>query len=160
LVPGLLREVGGDRVIVAVDPGEVVNRVWVTTAEGLVGEPLSVPSSRSGLDRLAALIDGWAGRLFAVEAIGSLHRAWAVELERRWPGSLRLFARSEDPGRQGAAGKSSVQDRRSRLRGAGVARAPGRRAPGARLAGRGAAWRGRASPAADPGAHAVAPAAA
>jgi transposase len=30
-----------------------------------------------------------------VEATGSLHRAFAGELERRWPGALRLFAPSE-----------------------------------------------------------------
>ena len=33
--------------------------------------------------------------MFAVEATGSLHRAFAGELERRWPGALRLFAPSE-----------------------------------------------------------------
>lgn len=93
---GLLREVSGDRVIVAVDPGKAVNRVWVTTGAGLVGEPVSVPSSREGVDRLEGLVGG-VGEvpLFALEATGSLHRAWAAELERRWPGSLRLFAPSE-----------------------------------------------------------------
>ncbi len=92
---GLLREISGDRVVVAVDPGKVVNRVWVTTADGLVGEPVSLSSSRAGMERLASLIDGRAAPLFAVEATGSLHRAFAAELERRWPGSLRLFAPSE-----------------------------------------------------------------
>ena len=33
--------------------------------------------------------------MFAIEATGALHRAWAAELERRWPGSLRMFAPSE-----------------------------------------------------------------
>ncbi len=33
--------------------------------------------------------------MFALEATGALHRAWAGELERRWPGSLRLFAPSQ-----------------------------------------------------------------
>lgn len=32
---------------------------------------------------------------FAIEATGALHRAWAAELERRRPGSLRVFAPSE-----------------------------------------------------------------
>jgi transposase len=94
-VTGLLREISGDRVIVAVDPGKVVNRVWVTTAAGLVGAPVSLSSSRAGMERLASLIDGRPAPLFAVEATGSLHRAFAAELERRWPGSLRLFAPSE-----------------------------------------------------------------
>ena len=30
-----------------------------------------------------------------VEATGRLHHAWVAELERRWPGSVRLFAPSE-----------------------------------------------------------------
>jgi transposase len=92
---GLLREPSGDRVIVAIDPGKAVNRVWVTTGAGRVGEPLSLPTSRDGLQRLGRMIDGGAAPLFAVEATGSLHRAWASELERRWPGSLRVFAPSE-----------------------------------------------------------------
>src|SRR4051794_2494645 len=47
------------------------------------------------MDHLATLVDGRAAPLFAVEATGSLHRAWTAELERRWPGSLRLLAPSE-----------------------------------------------------------------
>jgi transposase len=82
-------------VIVAIDPGKVRHRVWVTTADGVVGAPLSVPSSRVGVECVAGLLDGRSVPLFAVEATGSLHRAWAAELERRWPGSLRLFAPSE-----------------------------------------------------------------
>jgi transposase len=95
LVTGLLREVASGRVIVAIDPGKVVHRVWVTTGAGLVGEPVSLPTSREGLARLGVLLDGREEPLFAVEATGSLHRPWAAELERRWPGSLRLFAPSE-----------------------------------------------------------------
>jgi transposase len=95
LVTGLLRELASGRVIVAIDPGKAVNRVWVTTGAGLVGEPASLPTSREGLDRLGALLDGREEPVFAVEATGSLHRPWAAELERRWPGSLRLFAPSE-----------------------------------------------------------------
>jgi hypothetical protein len=51
-VGGLLERVPCDRVIVAIDPGKAVNRVWVTAADGLVGEPVSVASSRDGIDRL------------------------------------------------------------------------------------------------------------
>ena len=90
----LLREPLGDGVIVAVDPGKAVNRVWVTDRGGLVGEPLSVPTSRDGIDVLERLV-GEREAVFAIEATGSLHRAWAAELERRRPGSLRLFAPSE-----------------------------------------------------------------
>jgi hypothetical protein len=48
-----------------------------------------------GVDRLEALVAGGGAPVFALEATGSLHRAWAAELERRWPGSLRLFAPSQ-----------------------------------------------------------------
>jgi len=94
-VSGLLREVEAGRVIVAIDPGKALNRVWVTTAAGRVGEPVSLPTSRAGLDGLQALLAGVPAPVFALEATGSLHRAWAAELERRWPGSLRLFAPSQ-----------------------------------------------------------------
>jgi short subunit dehydrogenase-like uncharacterized protein len=47
LVPGLLRELEGDRLVVAVDPGKVAHRVWLADRErGLVGEPVSVPRDR------------------------------------------------------------------------------------------------------------------
>ena len=92
---GLLRELPAGRVIVAIDPGKVLNRVWITTGDGLLGEPVSLPTSRVGLDRLGTLVAGGGSPVFALEATGSLHRAWAAELERRWPGSLRLFAPSQ-----------------------------------------------------------------
>jgi transposase len=82
-------------VIVAIDPGKALNRVWVTTAAGLVGEPVSLPTSKAGIDRLQTLVAGAEAPVFALEATGSLHRAWAAELERRWPGALRLFAPSQ-----------------------------------------------------------------
>jgi transposase len=34
-------------------------------------------------------------QVIAIEATGSLHRAWAAELDRRHPGAIRLFAPSE-----------------------------------------------------------------
>ena len=81
--------------VVAVDPGKVSHRVWLADRErGLVGEPVSVANSRAGIEVLAGLV-GSGDPVFAVEATGSLHRAFAGELERRWPGALRLFAPSE-----------------------------------------------------------------
>lgn len=95
----LLREVAGDRLVVAIDPGKVSNRVWLTTGErGLIGDPVSLPVLRDGVDALARLIasSGVDGApVIGIEATGALHRAWAAEVERRWPGSLRLFAPSE-----------------------------------------------------------------
>jgi hypothetical protein len=95
----LLREISGDRLIVAIDPGKVTNRVWLTTGErGLIGEPVSLPVLRDGVEALARLIAGSGvdgAPVIGIEATGALHRAWAAEVERRWPGSLRLFAPSE-----------------------------------------------------------------
>jgi transposase len=96
----LLRQaVAVSALVVAVDPGKVSNRVWLTSGErGLIGEPVSLPVLREGIDTLAGLIaaSGVAGPpVIGVEATGGLHRAWIAELERRWPGSVRLFAPSE-----------------------------------------------------------------
>jgi transposase len=96
----LLRQaVPATALVVAVDPGKVSNRVWLTSGErGLIGEPVSLPVLREGVDALAGLI-GASGvpepPLIGVEATGRLHHAWVAELERRWPGSVRLFAPSE-----------------------------------------------------------------
>jgi transposase len=85
--------------VVAVDPGKVRNRVWLTSGErGLIGEPVSLPVLREGVDTLSRLVlaSGVPGPpIIGVEATGGLHRAWVAELERRWPGSVRLFAPSE-----------------------------------------------------------------
>ena len=96
----LLRQaVPATALVVAVDPGKVSNRVWLTSGErGLLAEPASLPVLREGIDTLAGLMvaSGVAGPpIIAVEATGGLHRAWVSELERRWPGSVRLFAPSE-----------------------------------------------------------------
>src|SRR5215210_2817526 len=95
----LLKEISSDRLVVAIDPGKVSNRVWLTSGErGLIGEPVSLPVLRDGVDELERLIaaSGVAGApVVGLEATGALHRAWAAEIERRWPGSLRLFAPSE-----------------------------------------------------------------
>jgi hypothetical protein len=96
----LLRQaVPAAALVVAVDPGKVSNRVWLTSGErGLIGEPVSFPVLREGIDTLAGLIaaSGVAGApRIGVEATGQLRHAWVAELERRWPGSVRLFAPSE-----------------------------------------------------------------
>jgi transposase len=89
-------------VVVAVDPGKVKNRIWVSDGSGLLAEPVSLPVSREGVAALEELLvdhrKNGAGLVFAIEATGSLHRAWASELERRYPGSIRLFAPSETKG--------------------------------------------------------------
>jgi transposase len=94
--------------VVAVDPGKAFNRVWLTTGEqGLIGEPVTLPVLREGVDELERLIatSGVAGSpVIGLEATGALHRAWAAEIERRWPGSLRLFAPSETTAARGQLG--------------------------------------------------------
>jgi transposase len=95
----LRREVPATCLVVAVDPGKAFNRVWLTTGErGLIGEPVTLPVLRDGVDELERLVaaSGIEGPpVIGLEATGALHRAWASEIERRWPGSLRLFAPSE-----------------------------------------------------------------
>jgi transposase len=84
-------------VIVAVDPGKVMNRVWVSNGSGLLADPVSLPVARDGIGQLERLLveHDAADPVIAVEATGSLHRSWVAELERRHPGSVRLFAPSE-----------------------------------------------------------------
>ena len=104
----LRREVPATSLVVAIDPGKAFNRVWLTSGErGLIGEPVSLPVLRDGVDELGRLIvaSGVEGPpVIGLEATGSLHRAWAAELERRWPGSLRLFAPSETTAARGQLG--------------------------------------------------------
>lgn len=93
------RELPPSTLVVAIDCGKAQNRAMLATGErGVIGEPVSLPTLREGVDRLEALIAeaGTEGApVIAIEATGSLHRAWARELERRFPGSPRLFAPSE-----------------------------------------------------------------
>ena len=65
---------------------------------GLVVGPRSLPVLRDGIEELTRLVGDHAGGLppvVAIEATGSLHRAWMTALEQRFPGSVRLFAPSE-----------------------------------------------------------------
>ncbi len=76
---GLLHEaLPASTLVVAIDPGKVSNRVWLSTGEaGAVVPPLSLPVLRPGLDewhRLAVNHAGTAGPVFAIEATGGLHR--------------------------------------------------------------------------------------
>ena len=107
----LRREVASSVLVVAVDPGKAFNRVWLTSGErGLIGDPVSLAVLRDGVDELERLIiaSGVTGApVIGLEASGALHRAWATELERRWPGSLRLFAPSET-----AAARAQLGSRR------------------------------------------------
>lgn len=83
--------------VVAIDPGKVTNRVWLSNGSGLVVDPVSMPVSRAGIDGLEQLLASHGGHalVIAIEATGSLHRPWSAELERRHPGAVRLFAPSE-----------------------------------------------------------------
>ena len=85
--------------VLAVDPGKVANRVWLSDGSGLLVEPMSMPVSRDGLAGVERLVrshdEGHSAVVVAIEATGSLHRPWSSALERRYPGAVRLFAPSE-----------------------------------------------------------------
>lgn len=99
--------------VVAVDPGKVSNRVLLASGErGLIADPVSLPSGREGIERLCRMVDDAAApaTVIALEATGSLHQAWAAELERRFPGSLRLFAPSETTAARTQLGSRRFKD--------------------------------------------------
>ena len=55
-----------------------------------------MPVTRAGIAALEQMLAAHGGeQVIAIEATGSLHRAWAAELDRRHPGAMRLFAPSE-----------------------------------------------------------------
>jgi hypothetical protein len=99
VVGGLLQEaLPVSTLVVAIDPGKVAHRVWLSTGEqGQVVEPRTLPVLRAGLDELDGLVRAQRAPMvvFAIEATGGLHQAWVHELARRFPGSVRLFAPSE-----------------------------------------------------------------
>lgn len=107
----LQRALPVDRLVVAIDPGKVQHRVWLSSnAAGLLVEPLTLPVLRQGLEELTGLIARHAGPqppLIAIEATGALHRVWTHELARRFPEAVRVFAPSET-----AAARSQLGSRR------------------------------------------------
>jgi transposase len=86
--------------VLAVDPGKVSNRVWLSDGTGLLVEPVSMPVSREGFAGVERLVSSHEeghhpAVVIAIEATGSLHRSWLSAFERRYPGAVRLFAPSE-----------------------------------------------------------------
>jgi transposase len=99
--------------VVAIDPGKAKHRVLLADGErGLIGEPLSLPTLREGIERLCELIKSQAApeTVIAIEATGSLHLPWVAELERRLPGSTRLFAPSETQAARTQLGSRRFKD--------------------------------------------------
>lgn len=99
--------------VVAIDPGKATNRVLLADGErGLIGEPISLPTLREGVDRVCELIDLQAApeTVIAIEATGSLHLPWVAELERRLPGATRLFAPSETQAARTQLGSRRLKD--------------------------------------------------
>ena len=71
----LRREVPASSLVVAIDPGKAFNRVWMTSGErGLIGEPVSLPVLREGIDELE--------RLIASSGVGPLLPGHAVSMQR------------------------------------------------------------------------------
>ena len=147
----LLREaLPAETLVVAIDPGKVANRVWLTTSEGgLIGEPVSLPTLREGVDELVRLIvrSRVSGEpVIAIEATGSLHRAWTSELERRFPGRVRLLAPSETQAARAQLGSRRFKSDDRDCAALGLACPAGSRSlPRSTCAG-GAAWRCSSSP--------------
>lgn len=99
--------------VVAIDPGKAKHRVLLADGErGLIGEPLSLSTLREGIERLCELIESQAApeTVVAIEATGSLHLPWVTELERRLPGSTRLFAPSETQAARTQLGSRRFKD--------------------------------------------------
>jgi transposase len=99
--------------VVGIDPGKASNRVLLATGEkGMLAEPASLSTQREGVERLCELIEaaGAPQTVIAIEATGSLHLSWAAELERRLPGSLRLFAPSETQAARTQLGSRRFKD--------------------------------------------------
>lgn len=106
-------ELPAKTLVVAIDPGKATNRVLLANGEqGLIGEPVSLPTLREGIERLCELIDSQAApeTVIAIEATGSLHLPWVAELERRLPGSTRLFAPSETQAARTQLGSRRFKD--------------------------------------------------
>lgn len=95
------------------DPGKVMNLVWVSIGAGLLGEPVSLPVSRAGIAALEKMLAAHAGeRVVAIEATGSLHRAWAAELERQHPArSACSLPRKPGPRTQRGSARFKTDDR-------------------------------------------------
>jgi transposase len=109
---GLLHEaLPASTLVVAIDPGKVSNRVWLSSGEaGAVVPPMSLPVLRPGLETLHQLVvdhTGPSAPVFAIEATGALHQAWMRELNQRFPGMVRVFAPSET-----AAARAQLGSRR------------------------------------------------
>ncbi len=109
----LRKALSGDRLVVAIDPGKVQHRVWLSTdAAGLLVEPLTLPVLRDGLEALTGLVEQHAGGqppLIAIEATGALHRVWTQELSRRFPDAVRVFAPSETTAARAQLGSRRVK---------------------------------------------------
>lgn len=106
-------ELPAKTLVVAIDPGKVTHRVLLATGEkGLIGEPVSLPTQREGVDRLFEMVASAAApeTVVAIEATGSLHVPWVSELERRLPGSTRLFAPSETHAARAQLGSRRFKD--------------------------------------------------
>ena len=70
-------------VVVAIDCGKATNRAMLATAQrGVIAEPVSLTTLREGIDDLCLMIERAGSAeppVIAIEATGSLHRAWAGE---------------------------------------------------------------------------------
>lgn len=76
---------------------------------------MSLSVSREGISQLKLGLNkhGPGAPVIAIDTTGSLHRPWVTELERRHPGSIRLFAPSKTKSahKQLGSGRFKTDDR-------------------------------------------------
>lgn len=100
--------------VVAIDPGKVQNRVWISTDEaGLIVDPLSLSVLGSGLEQLDGLVRRHAGgrpAVFAVEATGGVAPGLDRRAEPAFPGRCQGFRPVGDLRRLSAVGVATVQN--------------------------------------------------
>ena len=91
--------------VVAIDPGKVANRVWLSNGSGPLAEPVSMPVSRAGIAGVEQLVSGHLehGLVIAIEA-----RAVCIGRGRRnWNGGIRVRFGCSRPRRPRRPGPSS-----------------------------------------------------
>ena len=118
--------------VVAVDPGKVMNRVWISDGSGLLVDPQSVAVSRDGMTGLDLLVSRYGldhePLVFAIEATGQPAPGVGQRVGASTSGHGPAVRPVGDQGRAHPAGVGAVQDRRPGLRRADLHGPAGRRA--------------------------------
>ncbi len=99
-------------VVVAVDPGKVSNRVWVSDGTGLLEQPVSVPASRLQ-QRSCSTLSRWDDRGARVARGWDCHGSGPAQVRRsRCPGCMRPSERFLPSSPDGGVVSSTWRNRR------------------------------------------------